>query len=165
MDPATDTPDQQAALLNQDEVYAEHVTDFFAERSYPELSWMHHVARRRFGDSAHALKQVQAASTVQADRMVRTACLAALIPLRIYCARVRGKGDPGSPRAARAGCEMLIEQLFDSIGKLAAVVELRTNGPTSYGADLLPGMFSSCCCCLAASGKQALLVVAIPYSS
>lgn len=46
---------QQHALLSQDEVYGGLVTKFFAQRDYPELAWLHHLACRRYSPAAAAL--------------------------------------------------------------------------------------------------------------
>ncbi len=43
------------ALLTQDEVYGGLLTRFFEMYGHPELAWMHHIACKRYGESAGAL--------------------------------------------------------------------------------------------------------------
>lgn len=66
-----DQTDHRHALLGQDKVYASLVSKFFETRAYPELSWMHHLACRRYGDTAAALLVVSQDEPELAQQQVR----------------------------------------------------------------------------------------------
>ena len=41
--------------MTQDEVYGGLLTRFFELNNYPELSWLHHIACKRYGQASEAL--------------------------------------------------------------------------------------------------------------
>lgn len=69
---------QYHALLTQDEAYGHLLTKFFDEpapgsktkQRYPELSWVHHIACKRYGHAASATNQLRLRSTVLDDKEV-----------------------------------------------------------------------------------------------
>lgn len=46
-------------LLSQDEAYGAYLTAFFQQYPHPELSWIHDIARGRYGESAASLVAVE----------------------------------------------------------------------------------------------------------
>ena len=96
--------------MNQDEVYGHLLTRFFAEYDYPELSWMHDIACKRYGEAASRLIFANVATPDLARKQVS-------LP--------------------RLGCTGADGQLVSGIGKLAAVAEIKVNGESAERAELL----------------------------
>lgn len=102
-------------LLTQDEVYGEYLTRFFAQpdeegRTYPQLSWVHDVACKRYDQAGEALLQVDYTSASLGHKEVRDSL------------------DNEVPTD---------RQLVSSIGKLAAVASIKANGESQDRKNLL----------------------------
>lgn len=103
------------ALQSQDEVYGGLVTRFFETYGYPELAWMHQIACKRYADAGLALLAVDAQTEELSQRHVR------ILP--------------------KIGCLAHAVQLVSSIGKLAAVAAIKSNGNSKDRIGLLSGEF------------------------
>jgi nuclear pore complex protein Nup133 len=98
--------------MTQDEVYGDLLTRFFEINDYPDLAWMHHIACKRYGQAASALITVDTRSTELGQK-------------HVSC------GPSTSIQADN--------QLVSSIGKLAAVADIKSGGDTSQSKKWLHG--------------------------
>ena len=96
--------------MTQDEVYGDLLTKFFELNDYPDLAWLHHIACKRYGRAASALMAVDARSTELGQKHVS------------FLLRVEVDTHI---------------QLVSSIGKLAAVADIKSQADTSQSKKLL----------------------------
>ncbi|KAL1411896.1 hypothetical protein Q8F55_002882 [Vanrija albida] len=79
---------QVYTLLSQDEVYGSLLSAFFQQFPHPELSWLHDIASKRYGDAAAALFEVDR-GTIDLDQKHILSSIAKLSAV----AEIKSRGD------------------------------------------------------------------------